>query len=146
MPTAVTCRDWPPTVIVLFGDQPGDARDPDVGRARGRRGDERGGAALGADGRDRHALVADAQRVADHEARVAATLTFVAPAAAGANSVVERDCVPTAATSPSPTPSWSVSPTTKLVTLATFTFVAPAAAASDSVEVPGVHRNSRASL
>ena len=77
---------------------------------------------------------------------MAATLTFVSPTAAGANSVVVRDWVPTAAIFAVADPTWIVSPTMKLVTLGTFTFVAPAGAASASVELPGVHRNSRASL
>ena len=54
--------------------------------------------------------------------------------------------VPTAAIRAVCEPICSVSPTTKLATLPSFRFVSPAAAGSDSVVLPGVHRNSRASL
>ena len=77
---------------------------------------------------------------------VDATLMFVSPAAAAANKVVLRDCVPTAAIVAVSSSTFSVPPTTKFATLPSLRLVSPAAAASESVELPYDQRNWSVSL
>ena len=64
-----------------------------------------------------------------------ATLMFVAPAAAAAESVVARPCVPTLVIVTVWSPRRSASPAASPVVAATLTFVSPTAAGANSVVV-----------